>query len=89
MLLTLNVLKSIPAGRIFHVVITQLQYELPGQMAKFVAVKGAGLNDWAIYFGRGDDATEHVRRHGNKVSTTEFIQHICPCDQEALNLYRR
>lgn len=56
---------------------------------RWVAVKGGGPVDWAIYYNTVDHPVNWIRMHGEKVTTEAVIRELVPCDQEAFDQYRQ
>lgn len=59
-----------------------------GNLLKWVAVKGRGYDDWAIYCGWADKSWEDIRTNGDKVTGKENIQKCVPCDEDVFKKYR-
>ncbi len=57
------------------------------KMLRWVAVRG-GIHDWAIYCHFADKDFEWIRNHGDKVHNEIHIKNVCPCDDEAFEMYR-
>jgi len=90
MLLTTEILNDIKPGEVFRTVTTKIQRMHKPMEAEltFVCKKGHGHNDWAIYCDFPDKDVSSIAKNGNKVASPDIIQSICPCDEEAMKLYR-
>ena len=61
-----------------------------GKMLKWVAVRGGGIWDWAIYCNLAEDNSyEWICASGYKVYSEATIRRLVPCDNEAYKMYRR
>ena len=60
-----------------------------GRLLRWLAVRGHGPSDWAIYCHFAENAVDWIRRHGDKVGDPEHIRSLVPCDDEALAPYRQ
>lgn len=60
----------------------------PGRMLRWVAKKGFGYNDWAIYCQWDDKSFVYIGEHGDKVTTKSNILKCVQCDEAMLNTYR-
>lgn len=93
--LTIEKLESIRNGEIIAqgvvsnspkgVFITQ---EYKGRELLWVAKKGHGYNDWAIYIHWADYGLDYVLTNGDKVMNPSNIQKLVPCSKEVLAKYR-
>lgn len=90
MQITKVIFDSIPPGRIFRVVTTNIQNVVePFSMeVTFVSVKGKSGVDWAIYSAPSGNHTSGIAQYGDKVMSETSIRNICPCDDEVFQLYR-
>lgn len=90
MLITVEILNNIEPGEIFRTVTTKVQrmYNPMNAELTFVCKRGHGHNDWAIYCYFSDKDVSYIAKNGNKVASHDIIQSICPCDEEAMKLYR-
>ena len=59
------------------------------RLLRWVAVRGHGPADWAIYCHFAENDSNWVRSHGDKIGFPEHIKKLVPCDDEALAHYRR
>ena len=59
-----------------------------GRTLRWLAVKGRGYDDWAIYCGWEDMSWEEIRGNGDKITTKEYIQRCVPCDDDVFKRYR-
>lgn len=60
-----------------------------GIMIGWIAIRGKGMHDWAIYYAEDWRSIEWIREQGDKIHDFETIKRLVPCTQEALDLYRR
>lgn len=91
-----RMLKDMPHGTIFA---KGEAKDEPGKLfrsgnsetLRWVAVRGGGLLDWAVYSVGENSAwnNEGIAQHGDKVRFGENIRFCVPCDDEALQEYRR
>lgn len=93
-MLTLEMLKLIPAHTIFASGQFILETNPDGAVwKKWVAVRG-GIHDWAIYAVEGPEelvyfwAWEHIKSNGDKISWKSKAREIVACDDEAYAMYR-
>lgn len=59
-----------------------------GELLMWIAVRGTGHHDWAIYINWASDGWDSVLTKGEKVTSKANIQKLVDCDDEALALYR-
>ena len=59
-----------------------------GKMLRWVAIRGHGHYDWAIYAHLEENDIDWIARHGDKVGHAENIKKLINCDDEAMSLYR-
>ncbi len=59
-----------------------------GRMLKWVAVRGGGIPDWAIYCHFADKDWEWIRNCGDKVCDKKNIKKLVLCTDEAFRKYR-
>ena len=96
-MLTIEMLKAMPLGTIFAEgkakdVEGELFMANTGKELHWIAKRGHGPLDWAIYYHFATDdlqAIEHIAQHGDKVCFDKNIRFCVPCDDEALKEYRR
>jgi hypothetical protein len=90
MKLTLAILSSLEEGEVFRIVTTKIQriYNPMKSELTFVCKKGHGHNDWAIYCHHSYQSLSYIESNGDKVTSEDMIQSICPCDDEAMQHYR-
>lgn len=84
--LTEEILKSIRPGEIFAKgdgMLPVANYPL-----KWVAIRGEGYHDWAIYYGYNEIPDSEIARIGCKMFTKEVIRELVPCNNKAWSLYR-
>ncbi len=94
--LTLDDLKKMDSGTIFAHGAMQdsplgLSYNDTGNLLTWVAKRGDGFYDWAIYchwYKPNQDLME-VAKNGDKLHNLDNVQRLVPCTPEALELYRR
>lgn len=55
---------------------------------RWVAVRGSGHSDWAIYYHLSINTAEWVRWNGDKATTEKIIRDLVPCTDAAFALYR-
>ena len=55
---------------------------------RWIAVRG-DVHDWAVYCSLANINWEGVIRWGDKINTKSYIKKLVPCDDEALEMYRR
>ena len=55
---------------------------------RWVAVRGHGPLDWAIYCHFSTRNIDWIRKHGDKVGQEAHIKMLVPCDNEAFASYR-
>lgn len=59
------------------------------RMLRWVAVRGKGCPDWAIYTHFEDEMHwDEVRTNGDKIFSPGHIRHLVECDDEAFKRYR-
>ncbi len=93
-MLDLQMLKTMPPGTMFATgVAMDKENELfmanTGKALRWVAIRGHGAFDWAVYCHFSDKDTAWVKRFGDKVGGEEHIRKLVPCDDEAYQKYRR
>lgn len=97
-IMTLKDLDAVEAGAVFAEGIAKnepggLYMEsaphLRGKELLWVAKKGYGYNDWCIYCHWAENGKEYVLDYGDKVTSSENIQKLVPCDAEMLSNYRK
>lgn len=59
-----------------------------GEPIRWLAILGQA-KDWAIYFGPAEFNMVQVRANGQKLTSLEKVQELVPCDEKALERYRR
>ena len=80
-------LKDMEAGQIFRFGEANIE-ELHHDPIRWVAVRGKGFWDWAIYYHLEGHGIEWIAAYGNKVHTDRIIRGLVECDDEAFALYR-
>lgn len=85
--LTLEQLKIMESGAIIgHGIADEPSlYEKP---VKWVAVRGNGYPDWALYYNHPNIPLELVISNGDKAFTPNAIRKLVPCTDEAFKMYR-
>jgi len=63
--------------------------EVINEEIRWVAVRGGGCPDWAIYYLRPDETVNHIKQEGDKMFTESVIKRLVPCDEKAWGMYRR
>lgn len=91
--ISLEQLKSLPATKIFRYgVIDNEKLDDPNfptnVHVRFVAKKGNGHNDWAIYLSYAVSKNDDIAKYGIKVTRPLEIQMLCPCTKQAYEKYR-
>jgi len=86
-LLTLSSLKLINEESIFRSGVTN-DMRLYHEAVSWVAVKGSGNNDWAIYYHHANFSNDEIAQIGEKVAIEAIIKKLVPCDDEAFKQYR-
>lgn len=94
-MLTIEMLKDMPHGTIFAEGMAMdvkdgLFMANTGKKLHWVAVRGHGLLDWAVYchFATEDSTKRSIASNGDKVCAPPHIRFCVPCDDEALKEYR-
>jgi len=87
-MLTLQMLKDMPSGTIFATGVTT-DPRLYREEVKWLAKRGEGFHDWAIYYHLSNMSLDAIEREGDKCFTKEVIKELVPCDDEAFKLYRK
>jgi len=87
-MLTVEILKNMTSGQIIGTG-TGTYPELHSRPVRWVAVRGRGFWDWAIYYHLENNSVEFVRQQGDKCQTESVIKRLVPCDDEAYEMYRR
>lgn len=62
--------------------------EYQGRPLLWLAKRGNGYHDWAIYVHWAENGEDFVRTNGDKVSIHN-IQKLVDCDDAALSMYRK
>ncbi len=94
-MLDLAGLKAIPAGIVFAEGLVAnapdgvyMSNNRVSQQLMWVARKGGGHDDWAIYIHWADMGRDYVLNHGDKVMNDSNIQKLVPCTKEVIDRYR-
>lgn len=59
-----------------------------GDELRWVAVRGTGYHDWAIYVRNVAFNIYWIAESGDKVHSAENIKKLVPCDDESYAMYR-
>jgi len=89
-MLDLRMLKDMPSGCVFATGVLQDHrvHDLP---VRWLAKRGDGFHDWAIYYGLADNPAWpgwRILQDGDKLLTGDIIRQIVPCDDESFEFYR-
>ena len=92
-MLTKKMLEEMEPG---HIIATGVLMDGPlglhmmgtGKDLRWVAVRGGGLLDWAIYCHWSEADVEFIRMHGDKVRSENQIRRCVACSDEVLKFYR-
>lgn len=92
-MLTLRQLEDMPDGIIFAHGETVnspegINMSNDGRSLHWVAKRGDGYHDWAIYIGIASWDDELIKTNGDKVTGEDNIKKLVPCDNEAYEMYR-
>jgi hypothetical protein len=85
-MLTLQQLKDMKPGR--FATGTGYHPEIIHKDIRWVAVRGEGYHDWAIYYLHVYANIEDVMTNGDKMFTESVIKRLVPCDDKAFKMYR-
>ena len=55
---------------------------------RWLAKRGEGYHDWAIYYHTPDKSLIYIEQYGDKIFTADMIRELVPCTDEAYALYR-
>lgn len=91
--LTEEQFKALPRGEIFATGVIPNSPEglfmtSGGGELRWVAKKGGGYDDWAIYCHWATQTESEVASNGDKVTMKENIKKLVPCTDAVLKLYR-
>ena len=93
-MLTLSQLKAMPEGTVFATGIVKNNPEgifattdYPDREIRWGAKRG-NIHDWTIYYYWADMPLYYVIDSGDKLTSTQLIKKLVPCDEEAFNWYR-
>lgn len=87
-LLTLQMLKDMEAGTIIGTGVV-FNARIHNGMIRWIAKRGDGFHDWAIYYHNQNHTPEYILSNGDKLTSEANIRQLIPCDQEAFGLYRK
>jgi len=92
-MVTTQMLKDMPPATIFATGVAEdkpdgLFMVGSGRKLRWVAVRGSGYWDWAIYCHFFEYDEEWIQKHGDKVCFESHIKKLVVCDDEAFGLYR-
>lgn len=59
------------------------------QELRWLAKKGEGYDDWAVYVATSSQSYEYIEQYGDKVFSERNILKCIQADRETLNRYRR
>lgn len=59
-----------------------------GRLLRWVAVRGNGWADWAIYVLFADNDWDYIRTNGDKIYNKDNVEKLIDCDDAALDRYR-
>jgi len=85
--LTIEKLKEMKHGKIFATG-TGTYPELTDKEVRWVACRGKGYHDWAIYYHLPSQDIYTIASNGDKCFTESVIKLLVPCNDEAYGLYR-
>lgn len=93
-MLTLQQLKDMPDQTIFAHGETVngpegINISNDGRTLRWIAKRGNGYHDWAIYIGIASWDDSLIASNGDKVNNEDNIKKLVPCDDEAYKMYRR
>jgi len=92
-MLTLQQLKDMPDDTVFAHGETVnspggINMSNDGRSLRWVAVRGNGYHDWAIYIGISSWPEDLIKSNGDKVVDESNIKRLVPCDDETFGMYR-
>lgn len=93
-LLTVERLENMPDGYIFRQGAFRdapdgdINYVGTGLILRWIAKRGNGFPDWAIYVGRQEQTVQEIAMYGDKIHSSDSIRRLVPCTDEALARYR-
>lgn len=88
-ILTLQRLKDMESDTIFDSGIsTTLNLINSNESLRWVAVRG-GYHDWSIFAHKEKMSKENIADQGDKISSLDIVRRLVPCDNEALEMYRK
>jgi len=85
MKLTIQQLKDMKPG---EVIATGTYLKIVNEEIKWVAIRGLGYYDWAIYCLKPNNSVERIIKYGNKITNESIIKLLVPCLDEAFGIYR-
>ena len=96
-MLTIDQLKAMPSSNIIAQGTIENSKEgiwmtdvHPGRQLLWVAKRGDGYPDWAIYTWWANEAdVEFVIKQGQKVTSEDNIRKLVPCTDKAYKMYRK
>lgn len=86
-MLTFEQFKALPDDEIFATG-TLTDKALAPDEVRWVANKGSGYDDWAIYYHYSQHDVNFIRYHGDKVLSESIIRRLVPCDDQVYAKYR-
>lgn len=92
-MLTVELLQEMAPGEIFSRGIFKddhigINFMWSGLLLKWIACRGQGYHDWAIYIGSLGDSEDYIQSGGDKLGNIDSITRLVSCDVDALKLYR-
>lgn len=82
--ITLQMLKDMAPGTIFAS--GEMMYE---GRNKWIATRGMGAPDWAIYYDKPYKTDGEIQRMGVKLFDMAKVKELVNCDEEAFGMYRK
>lgn len=86
-ILTVDKLKAMSPRIIFATGVIE-EPRLYRSAIRWVAVRGKGMPDWAIYYQAPTQSVEQIRDRGDKCFTEAVIKDLVKCDRDAFKMYR-
>ena len=97
-MVTIEILKSYPDTQIFRRgefnssdfpdLFLPIQINANNNLISWIAKKGSGYDDWAIYYHYSDIPEKLIISNGIKIKSIPIIRKLVPCTPEVLNKYR-
>lgn len=91
-MLTVQMLKEMEPGKLFaHGEIQDsplgINMNGSGKQLRWVAVRGEGMPDWAIYYHHLYHSWSFIIREGDKVCGEHHVKRLVACDDESFKMY--